>query len=433
MKLNFESWINSQSINREAKELFEEAFVCYRASAYRAALLFSYLAFQMVLRDRLLSAVRPQTIADGQWNQILDNLRNDDLWDPKVFDTTQMKSPQNVFDISEDQRNQVVFWRNRRNDCAHSKSNAITFAHVEAFWQFIKSNLARFVVEGSMLGLLNEIETHFDRSLTPIGADYTSLLEKVPRAVDQRELPQFFENLLDIFEQRGDHFFGNYSQEELRFFRDLLSFLSDQVLEALIDFLRMHVDLLVEILRVDPSMIHHFDGDPKFIRNLWYEHLFRPVGVNDLPLYVSLFRNGLIPVEQNNEAHSRIIPRLSGLVPSEVEFEMLAEAGFLQSFQEYAFEDTNIANFDWANPNARLIIEVLNRIEISQQVVNSLNATFSVENHPYDLKRDLNAHLQNNHKLAEMLRNGFQESGFPLPRYLDSLHPPPAEEVDFPW
>ena len=434
MKLSFESWINSQSINREARELFEEAFVCYRASAYRATLLFSYLAFQMILRRRLLSADHPQAIDDEQWNQILDNLRDDDSWDPKVFETTQMKSPRNVFDISEDLRNQVVFWKNRRNDCAHSKSNAITFAHVEAFWQFIKSNLARFVVEGSMLGLLNEIEAHFDRSLTPIGADYTYLLEKVPRAVDQRELPQFFEDLLNIFDQRGDHIFGTYSQEEIRFFCDLLSVLSDQVLVALIAFLRRHVDLLVEILRVDPSMIHHFEDDPRFIRNLWYEHLFIRVGENFFPLYVSLFRNGLIPVEQNNEAHSRIIPRLSGLVPSDAEFEMLAKVGFLQSFQEYAFESANITNFNWANSNSRLIIEVLNRIEISQPVVNSLYTTFSVMNHPWDLRQDLNAHLQNNHELAESLRNGFQESGLPqLPRYLESLHLPPAEEEEIPF
>ena len=120
MRIEFDDWLSSQKISATAESLFKESVVCYKASAYRAALLLSYVGLQTIIKDRLLSANCPSSIPAGQWAGIIRNLTDDDKWDSQVYDAIQMKSPASIFGISDDLRNQIAYWRNRRNDCALS-------------------------------------------------------------------------------------------------------------------------------------------------------------------------------------------------------------------------------------------------------------------------------------------------------------------------
>ncbi|MFC7358629.1 hypothetical protein ACFQO1_13110, partial [Jejudonia soesokkakensis] len=56
MKLPMEKWLDEQDVSEQAKSTFQEAMICYKAGAYRAAYLFSYLFFMLVVRDRILQA-----------------------------------------------------------------------------------------------------------------------------------------------------------------------------------------------------------------------------------------------------------------------------------------------------------------------------------------------------------------------------------------
>ncbi len=62
MRLPIEDWLSSQELSRESEGLFRESITCYKASAYRAAFLFSFLAFQTVIRDRIVNAQVPTGI-----------------------------------------------------------------------------------------------------------------------------------------------------------------------------------------------------------------------------------------------------------------------------------------------------------------------------------------------------------------------------------
>ena len=66
-------------------------------------------------------------------------------WDSSAFDATQQQKPAPIFVVPDDLRRQVEFWKDRRNDCAHSKDNKITPAYVEALHAFIESNLNNIV------------------------------------------------------------------------------------------------------------------------------------------------------------------------------------------------------------------------------------------------------------------------------------------------
>jgi len=123
----------------------------------------SYLGFLTAVRDRLLAAPHvPAGVSEGAWDSLRKQLRNDDKWDPTAYDATQAQKPAPYFIVSDNVRSQVEYWKNRRNDCAHAKSNAIEGSHVEMMWLFIQSNLPKFVVNGSRAALLDKLGRHFD-------------------------------------------------------------------------------------------------------------------------------------------------------------------------------------------------------------------------------------------------------------------------------
>jgi hypothetical protein len=126
VRLPIEVWLETQEFNENAKSLIKEAITCYKASAYRAALLFSYLGFQLILRDRILRSERPGNIHERAWETIKRNLRKEEAWDTEVNECIK-KNDENkrIFIITEDLRQQAIYWKNRRNDCAHSKPNII--------------------------------------------------------------------------------------------------------------------------------------------------------------------------------------------------------------------------------------------------------------------------------------------------------------------
>ena len=63
MKLDFEIWLGDQrqTIPAAAKGIFDEAVICYKASAYRGAYILSYLGFLTIIRERLLVSGPPSS------------------------------------------------------------------------------------------------------------------------------------------------------------------------------------------------------------------------------------------------------------------------------------------------------------------------------------------------------------------------------------
>ena len=418
MQLNIEIWLSSQNISEAVEATFEEAISCYKAGAYRAALMLSYVAFLSILRDRILSTETPPGgINSSLWNNIIDGVKDDDTWESTVFDSTQRKKPDSIFDVTDDNRQQVLYWKNRRNDCAHSKRNRISNSHVEAFWQFVQSNLPKFVVRESRDSLLNLIRVHFDRSITPAGEDLSYLVEQIPDADEPDDIPAFLEEAYDII----DNAFFIALDELTDLFSRLLGL--GTINAQVVNFLKTKEDLLVEILRTNPTHLLVFSGDAQFIRLLWYQYLFDR-GRNDLHLYCSLLRNRLIPADQIEEAHELIIRKMPDSWPSDECFQLLEQTGFFDKFKNMVFISDKLANsFGWANFHTDMVVKYLERFGIDANIAQSLQHIFLQTNHPYDLRDALDEmFLRNMDKKNEMLQH-LAEDRLPLPKYLKSLKP----------
>ncbi|MBL3844280.1 hypothetical protein IRV19_06620 [Bacillus cereus] len=422
MKIPFEEWILSQEVSNDAKNLINEAIICYKADAYRAALLFSYLCFQTIVRDRMLNAHKPDNIPDGMWKDIHKKLRNEDTWDQTVFDNLQRQQSKEIFLLNDDIRNQVTYWKNRRNDCAHSKNNIISISHVENFWSFMRSNLSKIMVNGSREALVNKIKKHFDPSLTASGTDISYIINEIPYAIEEADLFSFFDEVLKHFKEVGDVLWDiieNYSD----FWEKVFSLNDEKIIRHLVHFMKENNDLLMVYLREFPQKVNYFATDTSFIRNLWHSKLFSTSYdvKGDFKLYCSLLRNGLIDKEELPEAHMQILRKCKNIVPDENDFYILNESDFFLIFKEMVFNNSFLSKFDSANSKKDLIVYYLTHFPMDEQIVRSIASTFDCGNYAWHLGTSLDAFFNENPEKRDNFVHILKEHRLDVPKYLDSI------------
>lgn len=98
MKITFEKWIEENEIPDTAKDLFRESIICYKVSAYRSAFIMSYIAFQNILKERILNAsYRPTRVNESHWSSICRKLGDEDKWDETVSNCVKQQSPDRIF------------------------------------------------------------------------------------------------------------------------------------------------------------------------------------------------------------------------------------------------------------------------------------------------------------------------------------------------
>lgn len=386
MKTALSSLLDMFTLPLEAKIPFREAEICYRAGAYRAALLFSYVGWGMTLRSRLLHAACPPGIQPGQWQTYLTALNAEDRWDAQVFDLTQMNA--DVFKIPVHLRQQVHYWKDRRNDCAHFKDNQIDHPHVEAFWQFLLSNLGKFVPNGGEDAMVNEIQVLFDPNLTQPNTPADAVAAKIPHSVERPALRQFFQRVVTSLTARA----GNVVYRRLReiglLFDAVIRVGHGPTVEELRLFLIANQDCLLEFIRQFPQHVTILHDDAPVVRQLWHQHLFTTPN-QDLPLFAALLRNNLIPEAEKDEAFAHIIPKLDGSIPSPVDDVVLRDQGFFQVFEQRAFEAGLLNDFGWANRNDRFIAWYIDSHPISLLAARAICQEFAGGFYPFDVRATL--------------------------------------------
>lgn len=400
MKLEIEKWLEKQNFSREITNLFEESITCYKASAYRASLLFSYLGFQTIIKERILKSEKPNNIKEGQWETIKRKLRNDDSWDNEVKDCIKRNSENTIlFNITDDLREQAAYWTYRRNDCAHSKPNTISYSHVESFWLFLFSNLSKFVVEGGVNALLQKIDKHFDLNFTSEKSGFGNLIDEVPIAVNEEEMDYFLNELETIFSKHDTDYPFIYSDRIISFYNELIK-LEPSISEKTIEFIK-RTGLEQTILGTHPEHITLFYNDNESVRNFWRTKLPNMKSFKFVIL-AALLRNGLLENEKE-EALDFFIENINSMritLPSNV-IQDLRQHGYFERYKQRVFTDGRlINNFEWGNGEGRnTIAEHLNIMGLDEEIVNAINKTFNSSLHPFKMSNELR------HYFATPLKN----------------------------
>jgi hypothetical protein len=313
VKIPFEQWLASQQLDDAARDLFREAVQCYRVGAYRAAFLLSYLGLMKNLADRVAAASMPTHISQKYWDQIQNALADDERWEGKINDLLQQQTPTNIFQINDDLRQQIRFWRGRRNDCAHARDNPVEQAHVEALWIFIRANTAKLVVAGGLQATLQRIEYCLGRPLHST-LDWRLIAQEAKEAVrfDQRE--QFFSALLDVTLKESKRFGWQGASEFEDRFNDLIEeffCLNDaSVSRALVKTLKDENRewLTLNLVCDRPRFINEFSDDEEYLEGLLSRLTVHPGGHME-PIVVAI-ENDLLREEVKANLFQSILYQL---------------------------------------------------------------------------------------------------------------------------
>lgn len=406
MKNRIKQWLDEQDISEEAMSIFEESLICYNSQAWRSALLMSYVGFLTIVRDRILSASMPSGFPESAWAQRGRDLRNPEKWDAIAFSCTQQKNPAPIFIVSDDLRHQVEFWKNRRNDCAHSKPNLITAGHVESFYSFLVSNTSKFVVNGSRSSLLDQIENHFNPDKTPVNTPVDSLIIKLNTSVETSEFYDFINDLFEYFDNNKSTYeslTGAISNNKVKFIEGIYQLGNSDAKSATLNNLISSPELAVAVLRKNNQFSNEFSGHAQFVRTIWRSHLFRN-GMNDFGVLSSLINNGLIPLEQMNEVFEKIFE--VDIQPSVLEQRTIESHGF-HDFVRSKINNGTFRNFSEANNARKHIITYLDSIILDDELCEKIYDDFQNTWVADDLASALNSYFAaNQHKVAEYQVHG---------------------------
>ncbi|HAD97419.1 MAG TPA: hypothetical protein DCG19_08425, partial [Cryomorphaceae bacterium] len=343
MKIAFESWIREKDHSLNVMKLFEESFTCYRNSAYRASLLFSHLAFLTIIKELIIKSDAPPELKTGRWTKLIQDLNDDDRWEKEVFEQL-INSKAPIFNISENIRQQIKYWKDRRNDCAHFKDNEIEAHHTEAFWSFLKSNLQKITIEGGMQSLLNKFYRHYDPHYTPPNTDPTSLIKEIDEAVRIDELDEFWKTL---FVKIGHDFAFEdmYETTVTKIVKLVFQNCNDQTVRSLVNHLKTNGHDLA-IINVYPETFSQFEYSASEIREIWTKRAWR-LKTLVFKIVAVLFSHGAIPFSEIKEANQLLISKATDCRPQDDwTHTHLAANGFGNEFFEIALNQNRLYDRD---------------------------------------------------------------------------------------
>lgn len=370
MKIGFRSWLEEHPVDRESRSLFDEAFKCYSVEAYRAALLFSYLGVMRIIARRVLASDCPTGYPAEKWAKYQRQIRDENRWEQYTAEILQDSQPISAFLIDDELRHQLAYWRNRRNDAAHSRRTQITHSIVESFWSFARTHLPRIVVDGGQRALLVKLQRHLDLNYTPPGSDIEPLVREIPLAIPPEAYEAFLNEALMILEHAERHPASTDEPLDL-FISKLLDLNNEELIAALRRRMSKKEDMrVVALLSQHPRLLLHFTDEPAFIRRMWREHLcFKanpdPYRADEgLTLMVTLLVQGLIPPAEHEEAVAHVVSELDGgdsiFTPRAEIISALEPFGFYDAVERHAFRPVNLR---WLGNNVGLVCEYLRRRE----------------------------------------------------------------------
>lgn len=371
------------------RDVLNDAIRCYRHGIARPALMLSYIAFVQAVRNNLLNSEMPSDFKKTRWDACMNNLRNEDKWDSEVVVCIRKRANGTndpaFFELPDTLRDDVCYWRNRRNDCAHYKDSEITLSHVAAFWVFIMDNYNKFTPIGSLMQSVNDYKRHYNVSITPKGTSTEVIFKRLCLAINT-------EDDLLLFLKETDSCMKY--EEQAMLLHDLLMTERHRakVISLLVDNLK-RVRMYLALKPADVSVI--LGNNPEMTRKFWYEDFM--LFANSANVYIEMLRARMIPQGEIKESLEMFLKheykRGAFNVDRSEDFNVLKENGLYDIFiEEYLSKD-----FICNNPSEKcyktdFYISLIHRGGISDKLIKvlseSIKGTF-----PYTLANRLKGEI----------------------------------------
>lgn len=363
------------------RDIFNDAIKCYRSGIARPALMLSYIAFAQAVRYNLLHSERPEGFEEHQWNKKMEGMRNEDKWDETVLQCIQKQSADGkpaFFDIPQNLRDDVGYWRNRRNDCAHYKDSEITLSHVSAFWSFLMDNYHKFTPLGGLQQSINEYLVHFDITKTPRGKSTEKIFQRLANVIKTAD---------DIYRFLYDTSALMDVEDQCLVLHQLLH--DDKHRQVVIEYLNAKIKRLLQYLRyytTDVSLV--LGNNKENARKLWHDDL--TTNAYDAPIYFEMMRAGMIEGDEIKESLALLLDNDYKLnrcsVNKDEDFAMLNGKGIYDMFIDtYCTQSFLCKNPREKSYKTIFYIGYILKGGINAQLVSNLSEAWT-SNFPYILR-----------------------------------------------
>ena len=409
----FTKWLDNypEFQNGEIRAILDDAIKCYKFDIPRPALMLTYIAFMFAVKKNILEMDTPFGFTEGHWNNLMSELRSENKADEAFINCITMKEDYEpkprqdrlkrsaIFNIPDSLRNEVVYWKDRRNDCAHYKKGEISLSHVSAFWQFIMSKYKFFFPGGTLAKSIDEYTRFLDPQYTAPNESDVDLFKRLVATIsDKEDMRTLIKGLID-------------NQVDILKVLDLLHRLytnaNETVHQAFNDFLKEHDNFALKFVRCYPETIAMVYGNyPQKVREIWYND-------DEMTIYTSLLEHHLIPVEQIQESFKRKLDawesRNNAPYLNERQKQTLANVGFFDYFITYKYSIDNTANnYEYVNGKINSYGDFLMLCPMNEKTVKALINVFSNKNYPYSLK--------------SRIRDKFNRGELDKGKYLEIVH-----------
>ena len=367
------------------RDILNDAIRCYRNGIARPALMLSYIAFIQAVKDNLLKSDMPKGFNEPRWNACMSKLRQENTWDEQVISCIKCRDKPPYFELTDSLRDDVCYWRNRRNDCAHYKDSEITLSHVAAFWVFIMDNYNKFTPIGSLMQSVNDYKRHYNVSITPKGTSTEVIFKRLCLAIKTEDDLLLFLKETDSCMQY---------EEQAQLLHDLLmnERHKDKVISLLIGKLKQ-VKMYLALKPADVSVV--LGNNPEMTRKFWYEDF--QLFASCANVYVEMLRAKMIPQGEIKESLEMFLKheykRGAFNVDSPEYFNVLKENGLYDIFiEEYLSKD-----FVCNNPSEKcyktdFYISLIHRGGISDKLIKALSESIK-GTFPYTLENRLKGEI----------------------------------------
>jgi hypothetical protein len=417
VKAKFEQWLDDSQVDDEAYALFHESILAHRAECYRAATIMAYLGLLASVRTRILKANAPTGFDASEWNKAQEGVRNDETRDSQVVDLLLREAKDKkplAFSVSKDERDALRYFKMLRNNSAHGKSEEIGSSSVESLWGFVRGNLPRFVVNGSLQGAIRATLEHFDPDLTPLNESFDELAAALSTALRPDEVPSYLDAL-----QREDALprQGGASDGGNDWFFGALAVLSRKLdiphRVAMKEWLELdqHFDVLRAALFQSPDSNLAEGLDSQVIRRLW--HCDSTLAARDIRVYSGLRRNLLIPDGQLDESMEFTVSHVGYLAGLSVdEMSELARWDFWKHVKEFLLASVIGAQVDFKTANQRgwLMQQYLERFGVDSDIAGGIRAMES-GNSPWRIEEIVVAYLHDHADYWLVVKSDYELPG----------------------
>lgn len=391
MKLKFEIFIENKDFSINSKTLFKEAITCYKFSAYRASLIMAYLGFIELIRNKIYLSEIPNGYTQKRWKQdILHKIKNEECWDKEVFELL-IRTKDPIFNnISNGLKTQLCYWKDRRNDCAHFKKNNISQCHIEAFFEFIESNLDKFIINDSVESIINEVKEFFTEEYKD--KNIGILISKIFVIFDEEMFENFLENIIFILSS-NDHFkskiddtffiFGGISEELKIIFLELLIRIDNypnfsNIFKKIIE---KNNELYLDLCEYN-NKFYNFIPPTDNILKLYSEDINK----FEFKYKENLFKYFIkhIPQIYSYESYEKFLNNLSYL--SHKDLKIYSNLYNLQELKSHIFlHNIRKNNNEWLNKHKNFVITLAELLNFDNEIKSAFKFIFNKENPPDEL------------------------------------------------